>query len=442
MRAKWIMRGLAGAAIGLAVSGTANADGKPIRIMVLNDQTGVSSGASGLGSVRAAKLAVEDFGGSIDGSPIEVVAIDHQTKVDIASAAARKAYDQDGVDAIFDIANSAASLAVQEIARERGKIVVHVGSAVSDLYGKACSPTGALWLYDTYSLGRGLTGAVFAEGGASWYFLTADYAFGKAIETEVSSTLKALGGQVLGSVRHPMGTQDFSSFLLQAQGAQPKVIGLLNTGEDVLNSLKQAQEFGMTGNTKFATFIFYTQMMKAAGPEFGKGLQYLSGYYWDKDDGSRAFAKRYAAVSNGAMPSEPNAGGLQRGSSLPARRAGQQKPRRPDGDAADESDASRRFLRTGNHHPCRWPADERPVSGRRERQGGDARAVGCPEGHPNGQGGRYHSAHRRRRLHTSGRPAFMIRRSGGRAGHPVGFRPGPSKTPLRIFRIPCQASSC
>ncbi|MFS2008838.1 ABC transporter substrate-binding protein [Azospirillum sp. CT11-132] len=308
MRAKWIMRGLAGAAIGLAVAGTADADSKPIRIMVLNDQTGVSSGASGLGSVRAAKLAIEDFGGSIDGSPVEVIAIDHQTKVDIASAAARKAYDQDGVDAIFDIANSAASLAVQEIARERGKIVVHVGSAVSDLYGKACSPTGALWLYDTYSLGRGLTSAVFAEGGTSWYFLTADYAFGKAIETEVSSTLRALGGQVLGSVRHPMGTQDFSSFLLQAQGAQPKVIGLLNTGEDVLNSLKQAQEFGMTGNTKFATFIFYTQMMKAAGPEIGKGLQYLSGYYWDRDDGSRAFAKRYAAVSNGAMPSEPNAG--------------------------------------------------------------------------------------------------------------------------------------
>lgn len=308
MRTKWILQGLASAAIGLAVSGAAQADTKPIRVMVLNDQAGVTSSAAGLGSVRAAKLAAEEFGGSIDGSPIEVVAVDHQNKVDIASSTARKAYDQDGVEAIFDLANSAASLAVQEIARERGKIVVHVGSAVSDLYGKACSPTGALWLYDTYSLGRGLSNAVFAEGGTSWFFLTADYAFGKAIETEVSSTLKSLGGQIVGGVRHPLGTQDFSSYLLQAQASRPKVVGLLNTGEDVLNSLKQAQEFGMSENTKFATFVFFTQQMKAAGPEIGKGLQYLSGYYWDRDEGSRAFAKRYAAVSNGDMPSEPHAG--------------------------------------------------------------------------------------------------------------------------------------
>jgi branched-chain amino acid transport system substrate-binding protein len=305
-----ILRGLLGAVFILAVFGPALAEsqGQSIRIMVLNDQSSSNSAAAGWGSVTAAKLAAEDSGGTVAGMPIVVLASDHQNKVDIASATARKAFEVDQVDAIFDLSNSAASLAVQEMARDRKKIVIHVGSAVADLYGKACSPTGALWLYDTYSLARGLTKAIYAEGGTSWYFLTADYAFGKSMEAEVERTLKELDGKMLGSVRHPMGTADFASFLLQAQATKPKVLGLASGGNDPVNALKQAQEFGMGGDMKFALFIFYLNYVKALGPEVAKGLQYLSGYYWDRDDGSRAFAKRFAAQSNGTMPTEVHAG--------------------------------------------------------------------------------------------------------------------------------------
>jgi branched-chain amino acid transport system substrate-binding protein len=310
MRVSHILQSLLGAFV-LAVAGPALAESESqsIRIMVLNDQTSSNSAAAGMGSVTAAKLAAEDFGGTVAGMPIVVLASDHQNKVDIASSTARKAFEVDQVDAIFDLSYSAASLAVQDLARERKKIVVHVGSAVADLYGKACSPTGALWLYDSYSLARGLTKAIYAEGGTSWYFLTADYAFGKSMQAEVERTLKELNGKVLGAVRHPMGTADFSSFLLQAQAADPKVLGLASGGDDTMNAMKQAREFGLGGgDMKFALFIFYLNYVKALGPEVAKGLQYVSGYYWDRDDGSRAFAKSFAAQSNGTMPTEVHAG--------------------------------------------------------------------------------------------------------------------------------------
>jgi branched-chain amino acid transport system substrate-binding protein len=310
MRSRSFLVGLFGAAFGLALSGPtlAQQDRQSIRILVMNDQSSSNSAAAGVGSVLAARLAAEDFSGAVAGQPIVVMSADHQNKVDIASATARKSFEVDGVDAIFDLSNSAASLAVQEIARDRNKVVVHVGSALSDLYGKACSPTGALWLYDSYSLSRGLTKAVFADGGTSWFMLTADYAFGKAMEAEVTDTLKTLNGKMLGSVRHPMGTFDFASFLLQAQAAKPKVLGLASGGNDPMNALKQAQEFGMGSEMKFAFFIFYVNYVKALGPEVAKGLQYVSGYYWDRDEGSRAFGTRFAALNNGAMPTEVHAG--------------------------------------------------------------------------------------------------------------------------------------
>ncbi|MFG1378748.1 ABC transporter substrate-binding protein [Xanthobacter autotrophicus] len=322
MRQPHLLRCLLVAAIGLVVPSLCLAQAasqapaqtpaqtppRAIRIMVLNDQSSTNAAASGQGSVTAAKLAADDFGGTVAGMPIIILGADHQNKADIASTTARKGFEVDEVDAIFDLSNSAASLAVQDIARERNKIVVHVGSAVSDLYGKACSPTGAMWLYDSYSLARGLTKAIYAEGGTTWFFLTADYAFGKALESEVNRTLTSLGGKMLGAVRHPIGNSDFSSFLLQAQAANPKVIGLASGGDDPMNMLKQAREFGMSGTVKFATFIFYLNYVKALGPEVAKGLQYLSGYYWERDDGSRAFAQRFAAQSKGNMPTEVHAG--------------------------------------------------------------------------------------------------------------------------------------
>jgi branched-chain amino acid transport system substrate-binding protein len=284
--------------------------------------------------VLAARLAAEDFGATVAGQPIIIVSADHQNKVDIASAVARKGFEVEGVDAIFELSNSAASLAVQEIARERNKVVVHVGSEeesrcvdtdwqmvpleISWAAGRA-KPGGELvWqgvfadrgavALRFYSLARRLTKAVFANSGNSWFILTADYAFGKTMEAEVTNTLKRLNGKMLGSVRHPMGTHDFSSFLLQAQATKPKVLGLASGGDDPMNALKQAQEFGMGSDMKFAFFIFYVNYVKALGPEVSKGLQYLSGYYWDRDEASRAFATRFAASSNGAMRTEVQAG--------------------------------------------------------------------------------------------------------------------------------------
>jgi branched-chain amino acid transport system substrate-binding protein len=280
-----------------------------VRLMVLTDLSSAYSDTSGKGSVVAAQLASEDAGGKVNGVPIEVVQSDHQNKADVGATTARRAFDVDKVDALVDISNSAVSLAVQGIAREKGKVVLHVGSAHADLYGKACSLTGALWLYDTYALARGLALANTAGAGDTWFFLTADYAFGKAMENEVRKVVEASGGKVLGSARHPVGSADFSSFVLQAQTSRAKVVGLANASTDTVNAIKQAGEFGLTkGGQKLAALVFYIQSVKAVGPAQAQGLRYLEGYYWDRDDGSRAFAKRFAARMNGMMPSQAHAG--------------------------------------------------------------------------------------------------------------------------------------
>lgn len=274
----------------------------------MNDQSGPYSGDGGIGSLRAAELAAEDFGGRIGGAPIVVTGADHQNKVDIATALAKQAYESDGVDAIFDLGNSAASLSVQQIAREANKLVVHVGSVTSDLYGSACSPNGALWQYDTYSLSRGIVKGAYDNGGDSWYFLTVDYAFGTSMQADAEPVLEALGAKLLGSVRHPLGTQDFSSFLLQAQSAKPKVLGVINAVSDTANTLKQAHEFGLQKEMTFALFVGYLNSFKALGPDITAGVQYLTAFYWDRDEASRAFAGRFAAVHGGARPSETQAG--------------------------------------------------------------------------------------------------------------------------------------
>ena len=212
---------------------------------MLNDQSGLYADLGGQGSVLAARLAVEDMGGSLDGTPIEVVFADHQNKPDVGSNIARQWYDVDQVDVIVDVPNSAVALAVNEVTREKNRVFINSGAATSDLTGAKCSPNTVHWTYDTWALANGTGKAVVETGGDSWFFLTADYAFGHALERDTSAVVTENGGQVLGAVRHPLNTADFSSFLLQAQGSGAKVIGLANAGGDTINSIKQAAEFGI-----------------------------------------------------------------------------------------------------------------------------------------------------------------------------------------------------
>ncbi|MGB5904243.1 MAG: ABC transporter substrate-binding protein [Xanthobacteraceae bacterium] len=296
-------------ALGLVTRVSAEPITKPLNIAVLNDKSSVFSDAGGVGSVAAAQLAIEDVGGKVRGQPVVLLAPDHQNKTDIGVNLARNLYDQQDVSAIFDIGNSSISLAVQDLARERGKIVVHVGSATADVFGKACSPTGAMWLYDTYSLAQGVAKSIVRQGGDTWFFITADYAFGLAMQAEVSKVVTAAGGKVLGSVKHPVGTMDFSSFLLQAQASGAKIIALANASGDTVTNIKQAREFQIgEGKQKLAVLIYYLTSVHSLGPEAMQGVQYLSGYYWDHNDASRAFAKRFAAKHGGKMPTHAQAG--------------------------------------------------------------------------------------------------------------------------------------
>ncbi len=282
---------------------------KPVTVAVLNDKSSVFSDAGGVGSVVAAQLAIDDAGGKVRGQPIVLLGPDHQNKTDVGATLARNLYDQQGVDAIFDIGNSAISLAVQDIARERGKIVVHSGSATADIFGKACSPTGAMWLYDTYSLAQGIAKSVVQQGGDTWFFITADYAFGNAMQAEVTKVVQAAGGRVLGAVKHPVGTMDFSSFILQAQSSGAKVVALANARGDPVTTLKQANEFqiGKDGKQKLAVLIFYLTSVHSLGAQATQGVQYLTGFYWNHDDASRAFGRRFAARHGGRMPTQAQA---------------------------------------------------------------------------------------------------------------------------------------
>ncbi|OYU88473.1 MAG: ABC transporter permease [Bradyrhizobiaceae bacterium PARB1] len=299
---------LAIAALCLNTAAFAEPITKPLSIAVLNDKSSVFSDAGGTGSVVAAQLAIEDIGSKVRGQPVKLLGPDHQNKTDIGISLARDLYDQQGVDAIFDIGNSAISLGVQNLARERGKVLVHVGSATADVFGKQCAPTAAMWLYDTYSLAQGIAKAVVKDGGDTWFFITADYAFGIAMQAEVSKVVEAAGGKVLGSVKHPVGTMDFSSFLLQAQSSGAKVIALANASGDTVTNIKQAREFQIgEGKQKLAVLIFYLTSVKALGSEATQGVQYLEGFYWDNDDASRAFGKRFYA-KHGKMPTHAQAG--------------------------------------------------------------------------------------------------------------------------------------
>ncbi|MBX4859833.1 ABC transporter substrate-binding protein [Rhizobium sophorae] len=290
-----------------AVLAQSATDGK-VKIGILNDQSGVYADFGGKSSVEAAKMAVEDFGGKVLDVPVEIVDADHQNKPDIASNIARQWYDTEQVDAIMELTTSSVALAVQAIGKEKKKIDIVTGAATTDLTGKACSPYGFHWAYDTHALAVGTGGALVKQGGDSWFFLTADYAFGYSLEQQTSDYVKASGGTVVGAVRHPLSSQDFSSFLLQAQSSGAKVIGLANAGLDTSNAIKQAAEFGITqGGQHLAALLFTLAEVHGLGLDAAQGLTLTEGYYWNRDDESRAFAKKFFART-GKMPNMVHAG--------------------------------------------------------------------------------------------------------------------------------------
>jgi branched-chain amino acid transport system substrate-binding protein len=281
-----------------------------VKIGVLNDMSGLYADITGPGSVVAAKMAVEDYLKSSKSSlKVEIVSADHQNKADIGSNIARQWYDTDKVDMIIDVPTSSVALAISQVSREKGKIHVNTGAATADLTGKACSPNTIHWLYDTWMLANGTGKAVVQHGGTSWFFLTADYAFGQALERDTEAVVLKNGGKVLGKVRHPLATQDFSSFLLQAQASKAKVIGLANAGGDTTNSIKQAYEFGIVkgGQTLAGLLVFLTDI-HSLGLEKAQGLYLTETFYWDLNDQTRAWSKRFAALNNGKYPSMDQAG--------------------------------------------------------------------------------------------------------------------------------------
>jgi branched-chain amino acid transport system substrate-binding protein len=299
--------GLAAVAIGgLLVAAPVSAQG--VKIGILNDQSGVYADYGGKYSVEAARMAIEDFGGTVLGQKIEMVTADHQNKPDLATSIARRWYDVENVDMITELTTSSVALAVQELSKEKKKIDIVVGAATSRITGDACTPYGFHWAFDTHALAVGTGGALVKAGGDSWFFLTADYAFGYALEKDTSEIVTASGGKVLGSVRIPLNSSDFSSFLLQAQSSKAKVIGLANAGLDTTNSIKQAAEFGIVnGGQKLAGLLMTIAEVNGLGLQAAQGLVLTEGFYWDRDDRSRAFGERFMART-GRMPSMIHAG--------------------------------------------------------------------------------------------------------------------------------------
>jgi branched-chain amino acid transport system substrate-binding protein len=267
-----------------------------VKIGILNDQSGVYADFGGKWSVEAAKMAVEDFGGTVLGKPIEIVDADHQNKADIASNIAREWYDVQKVDAIMELTTSSVALAVQGLSKEKGKIDIVTGAASTELTGKQCSPYGFHWAYDTHALAVGTGGALVKAGGDSWFFLTADYAFGYSLEQQTGDFVKANGGTVLGAVRHPLATTDYSSFLLQAQASGAKVVGFANAGLDTANAIKQAAEFGIVaGGQQLAALLFTLAEVHGLGLEAANGINLTEGWYWDQNDENRAFGEKFFA---------------------------------------------------------------------------------------------------------------------------------------------------
>jgi branched-chain amino acid transport system substrate-binding protein len=280
-----------------------------VKIGVLNDQSGLYADITGQGSVIAARMAVEDFGGKVAGKPVEIVFADHQNKPDIGAALARQWFDRDGVDMVVDVPNSAVALAVQAVSREANRVHINTGAATTDLTGKQCSPVGIHWSFDTYAMAAGTGRSVVKAGGKSWFFITADYAFGHALERETGKFVEEGGGKVLGSVRHPLNTSDFASYLLQAQSSKAEVVALANAGGDMINAIKQSAEFGITaGGQKLAALLTHLPDVHALTLKVANGLVVTESYYWDQNDETRAWFKRFVALNNGRPSSMIHAG--------------------------------------------------------------------------------------------------------------------------------------
>src|SRR6267143_569253 len=300
----------AAVALGFAASGAhAQVSDGVIKIGVLNDMSSLYADIAGPGSGVAARMAVEGSGAAKKAMKTEIIFADHQNKPDVGSSSARQWYDVDKVDAIFDVPTSSVALAINEVTKQKGKAFIVSGAASSDLTGKACSPNTVHWTYDTWMLANGTGSAVVKTGGDSWYFITADYAFGHALERDTEAVVLKSGGKVLGKVRHPLNAQDFSSFLLQAQASKAKVIGLANAGGDTTNAIKQAAEFGIVkGGQNLAGLLVFITDVHGLGLNNAQGLILTESFYWDYNDQTRAFAKRFAAADRGIHPTMVHAG--------------------------------------------------------------------------------------------------------------------------------------
>jgi branched-chain amino acid transport system substrate-binding protein len=278
-----------------------------VKIGVLSDLSGVNSDASGTGAMLAAKMAAEDFGGTVLGKPITVVNADIQMKPDVAAATAGRWFSSEGVDVIADLPVSSAALAVQEVARKAGKTLLISGAATSEITGKSCAPYTSHWADDTYVLAKGLGRGLVSSGSKTWFFIAADYALGASIQRDATATIEGLGGKVIGGVRHPVNTADFASYLLQAQASKADVIGLANVGQDLTNVIKQAGEFGIIEKQKLAGFLVFITDVDSLGLKLTHGTNVVEDFYWDQNDAARAWSKRYFAQEK-RMPTKEQAG--------------------------------------------------------------------------------------------------------------------------------------
>jgi branched-chain amino acid transport system substrate-binding protein len=301
---------LLGTALTLATGGFALAQDKNVKIGALSDQSGLYADLGGPGSTLAAQMAAEDSGLTAKGWKIDIISGDHQNKPDIGTTIARQWFDVDKVDVIVDVPNSGVALAVNNVIKEKNGVYINSGAATSDLSNAQCSPNTVHWTYDTYMLAHTTGQALVKAGGDTWFFLTADYAFGAALERDTTAVILANGGKVVGGVKHPLNTSDFSSFLLQAQSSKAKIIGLANAGGDTTNTIKQAAEFGIVkGGQKLAALLLFLTDVKAIGLETAQGLNFTETFYWDMNDETRAFSKKFAArMKNGAPPTMVQAG--------------------------------------------------------------------------------------------------------------------------------------
>lgn len=297
-------------ALTFAATAVASAQDKAVKIGALSDQSGLYADLGGPGSTLAAQMAIEDSGLAAKGWKIDIISGDHQNKPDIGTAIARQWFDVDKVDVIVDVPNSGVALAVNNVVKEKNGVYINSGAATSDLTNAQCSPNTVHWTYDTYMLAHTTGQALVKAGGDTWFFLTADYAFGAALERDTTAVVTANGGKVVGGVKHPLNTPDFSSFLLQAQASKAKIIGLANAGGDTTNSIKQAAEFGIVkGGQKLAALLLFLTDVKAIGLETAQGLNFTETFYWDMDDKTRAFSKRFAdKMKNHAPPTMVQAG--------------------------------------------------------------------------------------------------------------------------------------